>query len=38
MLNEILKSDVVANKNNITRNKRSSDCILQIFIRSTFKT
>ena len=44
MLNKFLKicgkmisGDVKANKN-ISRNKRYSGCILQIFIRSTFKT
>ena len=30
----MISADVKANKN---KNKRSSDCILQIFIRSTFK-
>ena len=34
----MISTDVIANKNNIIRNKRSSDCILQIFMRSTFKT
>ena len=32
----MISADVKANKNN--KNKRSSDCILEIFIRSTFKT
>ena len=32
----MISADVKANKNN--KNKRSSDFILEIFIRSTFKT
>ena len=41
MLNEVLNTCeklYQANKNSITKNKRSSDCILQIFITGTFKT
>ena len=32
----MISTDVKANKNN--KNKRSSDCILKISTRSTFKT
>ena len=34
----MISGDVIANKNNKARNKRSSDCILEISIRSTLKT
>ena len=35
----MISADIIkANKNNITRNKRSGGCILQIFVRSTLKT
>ena len=33
----MISAHVKANKNN-NKNKRSSDCILQIFIKSTFET
>ena len=34
----MISGDVIVNKNNKTRNKRSSDCILEISIRSMLKT